>query len=223
LIEVDVVGAQPAQAAFHGALDVVPVERRAPAAHRGPEPASAGARDLGGDQERLAAPALLEPVADDLLAAPRPLRIRRHGIDLGDVEEVDALRVREVEHRVTLLLVREAAESHRAEADLRYHEAGPAESSRLHVGLPSQWGPRAYLKTTATRDRAGRCAVRRAGAARAAGTRSARRRRRRGPRPRAAPRGSRAERRAPGRARSRAAARGSAPRSRAGSRAASTG
>ena len=48
---------------------VVSVERGAPAAHRGAEPAAARPGDLGRDEERLARAALLEPAADDLLAA----------------------------------------------------------------------------------------------------------------------------------------------------------
>ncbi len=134
LVEIDVVGAEAAQAVFAGARDRVAIERGVAVAHRRLEPAAARARDLGGEQQRIA-PASLHPLADDLFGARRPLRIGRHRIHLGEIDETETRVEGLVEDREALALVGHRAEGHRAEPDLGYAQARAAETSVLHAAL----------------------------------------------------------------------------------------
>ena len=131
LVEVDVVGAEPLEASLDGALDVVAIERGATGTHRGLEPAARRPRHLGGHHDRVAPP-VGEPLPADLLARPRVAGIRGHGVDLGDVDEVDPRVEGLVEAGEARRLVGHAAEGHRAETQLGNHQARSAESSLLH-------------------------------------------------------------------------------------------
>jgi hypothetical protein len=129
LVEVDVVGLQPAQAVLAGLADVVggevPVVRAG--AHR--------LVDLGRENDPLPAPALGEPAADDLLrGAEALLHVRglRAAVDVGGVEEVDALFERLVHDREAGRLVGDPAEVHRPEREPADLQARASEVRVLH-------------------------------------------------------------------------------------------
>jgi hypothetical protein len=108
-----------------------------PLAHRRLEPAAARAGDLGRDQHGVAR-LRLQPLRQDLLGAAGPLRIGRHGIHLGGVEEEQAGVPGLVEDRQARGLVGHRAEGHRAEPDLGHDQAAAAEPALLHRD-PSRW------------------------------------------------------------------------------------
>ena len=128
---------EPPQAALDGAHDVMAVERPLVLAHRRQEPAAARSGDLGRDEQRVARLAG-HPLADDLLAAPGVLAVRRHRVDLGDVEEVDAGIEGAVEDGAAGPLVGLIAEGHGAQADLRNDQAGAAKTAMLHAITPAR-------------------------------------------------------------------------------------
>jgi hypothetical protein len=102
--------------------------------------------------DRVARP-LREPLAEDLLAAPDVLGVRRHRVDLGDVEEVDAAREGLIEDGQALAHVGHVAEGHRAQAHLRDHQAAAAQATTLHPepprGRPGGYPPRTPGRTPA--------------------------------------------------------------------------
>ena len=117
LIEVDVVGLKPLQAGLYGARDVVPVQRRHAGALRGGDPAMAGAGHLGGQDDGI--PVFgFHPAADDFLRPASPFRVRRNGIVLGSVKEVDARFKGAVEYSKCLCFVCLRTKSHGAHADV---------------------------------------------------------------------------------------------------------
>src|SRR5207249_6074793 len=87
LEEVDVVDLQARQAGVGGLGDDLAREIR-PTATDPVAPPRAG--DLARDDHSLA-PAAREPATEDRLGAPLRLRVGRHGIHLGGINEVDAL------------------------------------------------------------------------------------------------------------------------------------
>ena len=120
LVEVDPVGAQPAQRALDRLGD--PAPRRAAAvgvfAH--------GQADFRGEHDVVAPPAG-ERLADDLLRLAR-------GVEVGGVDEVDAGVERAVDDpdRVVVIGVAERAEHHRAEAQLTDRDAAASQRSMVH-------------------------------------------------------------------------------------------
>ena len=132
LVEVDVIGAELLQAVFHRADDIVAVKRGHAVALGALEPDVARARDLGGENDRIARLGL-EPLADDFLGAADPLDVRRHGIAFGSVEEIDAGIVAHVEDAHAGGFIGLAAEGHRAHADIGNDNGGSAEAAVLHV------------------------------------------------------------------------------------------
>ncbi len=129
LVEVDVVGLQPPQAGIDGAPDV----ERGELALVGPLPHVAV--QLGGEDGPLAAAAALrEPAADDLFGAALVLG---PAVDVGGVEEVDALLVGGVHDLVGVGLFGVRAEVHGAQAQAGDGQAGTAEVGELHGPPPS--------------------------------------------------------------------------------------
>ncbi|MNS88881.1 hypothetical protein D3C72_1228730 [compost metagenome] len=132
LVEVDVVEPHALQAALAGALDV---QRRE---LRGVGPLAHVAVDLGGDDDLLApAAALGEPAAEDLLGdalAAHP------AVDVGRVEEVDAVLERAVHDGERVRFGGLGPEVHRAQAQPADHQAGAAEVGVFHGGLLSREG-----------------------------------------------------------------------------------
>jgi hypothetical protein len=141
LVEIEVVRADAAQALVHRRLDVEAIEGHAPGAHRTAEPAAARPRHLARHDDGIPALAL-EPLAADLLRAAGGRGVGRHGVDLGDVDEVDACVVGLVEAGEAGGLVGHAAEGHRPQTDLGDGEAGLAEHALLHGGSSTPRGRR---------------------------------------------------------------------------------
>ena len=129
LVQVDVVGLHPPQRALAGPADV---QRRqlvlvGPVAHRPVQ--------LGRQDHLVAAPAALgEPAADDLLGDALALL---PAVDVGGVEEVDALLEGPVHDRVGVLLGGLRTEVHRAQAQPADQQPGPSEMGVLHVLAPA--------------------------------------------------------------------------------------
>jgi hypothetical protein len=135
LVQVDVLHLQALQARLYAVHDVM----ARVAARIGPLGAG-GAEHLGGHDHVLAWHLeVLECLAgDDLRAAVR--------IDVGGVDEVDAGVERAADQRIGLGLLQRAdgaphaalaAEGHGAEAEFRNEQAGAAEFSVAHGGIPS--------------------------------------------------------------------------------------
>ncbi len=123
LVQVDVVGLQAAQAGLAGVADVPGREPRRV------RPAVAPVEDLGGEHDLLPPlPALGEPATDDRLGLAA-------AVDVGRVEEVDALFERRVHDGEAVGLVGPRAEVHRAEAQRAHPQAGSPECSVLHDTL----------------------------------------------------------------------------------------
>ena len=124
LVQVDVIGLQPAEALVARGADV---SRRQPAVVR---PLGHRAEDLGREHDLLAASAALrEPAADDLLGRAGTLR---SAVAVRGVEEVDPELERAIHDLVRVGLARERAEVHRAEADRADAQRGTSETSILH-------------------------------------------------------------------------------------------
>jgi hypothetical protein len=125
LVEVDVVRPEPPQRALDRVEDVlaaVPaLERLRP--HR---PAA-----FSRDHEVVAAAA--QPAAEDLLRAADLAQAGAERVDVGGVEERDAVLRRPVEDRDRRLLVGLQAKGHRAEADARDLQPGSAQANVLHA------------------------------------------------------------------------------------------
>src|SRR5262249_3971672 len=128
----DIVGAQAPQASFDGAHDVVPVERRLAGPHRREKPAGTRSGDLGGNEQGVARLAG-HPLADDLFAAAGVLDVRRHGLDLGDVQKADAGVVRALQYRKAGAFIRLVAEGHSPQANLQNDQAGAAKLPTFHT------------------------------------------------------------------------------------------
>src|SRR5262249_44654029 len=73
-----------------------------------------------------------EPLANDLLGAPRGLRRGGHGVAVGGVEEVDAGLGGAIEDREGGAFVRLVAEGHRPETELGHLESGLPHAAGLH-------------------------------------------------------------------------------------------
>ena len=129
LVEVDVVGLQPAQAGVAGPPDV---QRREPPLVR---PVAHVAVELRGEH-RLLTPstALGEPAADDLLGRATPLGA---AVDVGRVEEVDSGLQGRVHDGKRGRLIGLGPEIHGAQADAADAEAGAAEVGELHTPEPT--------------------------------------------------------------------------------------
>src|SRR5262249_29481511 len=78
--------------------------------------------------------------------APGGLRRRRHGVDVGGVEERDAVLRRPVQDGERRPLVALVAEGHGPQANLRDFQAGAAEAARLHDTPPPRNALPAFLR-----------------------------------------------------------------------------
>ena len=123
LVQIDVIGLEPTKAALDLPQDVH-AGRAAPVevlTHRQP--------DFGGQHDLL--PDALQGVAQECLALPT-------AIDVGRVDEIDAMIQRELHHPVRLILaqvahVHLAAELHAAERHFAHDQAGMSQCSVPHV------------------------------------------------------------------------------------------
>ena len=132
LVEVDVVGLQPAQAGLAGLDDLAAVQGGEAAAHRRAEPAVARAGDLGGQDDFIPA-AGLQPAADDGFGDPAGFGTGRHRVDFGGVQEVDASLPGPVQDGQGGGFVGLQAERHGSQADVGDHQAAASEASALHA------------------------------------------------------------------------------------------
>ena len=123
---------QPLETAFHGADDLVSIESGHAVADGRDEPAVAGADDLGGEDDGVARLAF-EPAADDFFGEAVFFGGGGDGVDLGDVEEVDAFFVGVVHDAVTHFLICLFAEGHGAHADFRGDETAFSEATFFHI------------------------------------------------------------------------------------------
>ena len=124
LVQVDMVGAQPAQRVIAGPADV----------QRGQEPVvrplPLAAVQLGGQHRAVpAAAALAEPAANDLLGHALGARL---SVGVRSVEEVDPVLVRAVHDLVRRCLLGDRAEVHRAEAEPADRDAAAAQVGVVH-------------------------------------------------------------------------------------------
>jgi hypothetical protein len=119
VVEVDVVGLQPAQAGLDGAPHVDAGQAALVASVTG------RVGDLGGQHPALAG--VFERAADHLLG----LAV---GVDVGRVDEVDAGLERVIDDAPRLRLIGRAAEHHGAEAELGDLHAAVTEHAVLHGG-----------------------------------------------------------------------------------------
>src|SRR6185369_17218062 len=74
--------------------------------------------------DQLVAPLARQPAADDRLGVPLCAAVRRHGVHLGGIDEVDAVRDGVVELLVRLRFGVLLAPGHRAEANLGNRQRG---------------------------------------------------------------------------------------------------
>jgi hypothetical protein len=88
-----------------------------------------------GDDEGIAVLGF-HPLADDLLGAAGPFRIRRDGIVLGRVIEIDAGIIALVEDAEGLFLVGLGPECHGAHADVGYVDGALAKAAMFHESSP---------------------------------------------------------------------------------------
>ncbi len=117
LVEVDVVGAEPAQRRVAGAQDVQARVALIVGTEAGPPV------DLGAEDHLVAAAG--QGLPDDALRIARV-------VDVGGIDEVDARVQRGVDDPDRVGLGRASAEIHRAEAQRRHAHAGPAQQSMVH-------------------------------------------------------------------------------------------
>jgi hypothetical protein len=85
---------------------------------------------LGREDEFVAAS--LEPAAEDFFGSPRGFRGRWNGVNVGAIQEGDAMRcglVKDIEGRAFVGLV---AKGHGAKTDFRYFEPCTAKPANLH-------------------------------------------------------------------------------------------
>ena len=137
LVEVDVVGAESAQAGIDLGEDRL---ARQPG---GVVPASHGREHLRGDHHLVAAREVRDRAPDDRLA-------RAEGVGVGGVEEVDAVLDRLPEERSARLFVQRpgvgaligCTEAHAAQAQGGYIQSGPSELHILHRALCGSGAPR---------------------------------------------------------------------------------
>lgn len=130
LVEVDHVGLQPLWRAYDGLR-----HRRARGRRPAADGALAGAGELGGQHDGIAAAGFCDPVAEELLRAPRGFgadRIDR--IHLSAVEEIDAGVQRPVDLLMGVGFGGLAAPDHYAEAEFGDCQTGAAEWDHLHQG-----------------------------------------------------------------------------------------
>ena len=146
LVEIDVIGAQPAQRGVDRVEDVLARQPLIPGprAHR--------TEALGGEDEVVSPPR--EPAAEDLLgAADRAAAVGAAaalGIGIRGVEERDAARGGPLEDRAPGRLVALQAERHRAQAQAGDTQPGAPELNVLHQHAPERrltsrvasWRPR---------------------------------------------------------------------------------
>src|SRR5207247_773462 len=78
----------------------------------------------------------LQPFADDDLGSPVTLRRGRYRVDVGGVDEGDTSLSGAIEDGERRSLIALMAKGHRAKANLRYFQAGAAESMRFHESSP---------------------------------------------------------------------------------------
>jgi hypothetical protein len=128
LVEIDEIGAEPAQAVVDFTEDRL--ARQSGAVRPRPHPAI----DLGREHDVLAADEILQRAADDFLR--RAVRI-----DIGGVEEIDAELERLLDQRATFFLIERPrmwpairnAVGHATDAQPRHAETGLAEFHIIHV------------------------------------------------------------------------------------------
>ena len=124
LVEIDAVGPETFEALITGTADVM--GRQAGIVRTPAHPSV----DLGGQDDLLAAaPTLRQPAADDLLGhslAGAP------AVDVGGVEEGDAVLQCNVHDREAVVLARERPEVHGAEAETADPQSGAAEVHVFH-------------------------------------------------------------------------------------------
>ena len=135
LIEIDIVGLEPLEAALDRSIDLrraVP-RRRCVFAQPGH---LAAAGDLGRDHHLVALFARGKPRADDRFGAALRLGLGRHGINLRGVEQGDAAPDRVVQLRMAVGLAVLLAEGHGAETQGRDLHPGAAKLAILHAPPP---------------------------------------------------------------------------------------
>ncbi len=120
LVEIDIVGLEPAQALLAGADDVLAAE-----------PGIIGSRahfpaTFSRQHDPLAGAARLDPAPNNFLGGPGAARRAAKRVDIGGIEERDAGLVGHVHNAKRGRLVGLVAERHRAQADLADFEAGAA-------------------------------------------------------------------------------------------------
>src|SRR5262249_28827004 len=124
LVEVDVVGLQPSQAALAGAPDVERGESLVVRSTAEPPV------HLGGEDDLVAPPAALrQPASDDLLG---DALARLPPVDVRGIEEVDAGLERPVHHGEAVGLAGVRAEVHRSQTEPADAGSGPTELDILH-------------------------------------------------------------------------------------------
>ena len=113
LVKIDVVGLQAAQAALEAEPNLVRADRNAVL-----DMVVTGARNLGCENDIVTAPRGGQPGADDFLGTAGGCGIHRaRGIELGGVDEIDAVIERKVDLCMTLGFGVLRTPGHRAQAD----------------------------------------------------------------------------------------------------------
>ena len=144
LVEVDVVGVQPAQAVLHGCHDVAAAQSLAVGA------VPHAAANLGGQHDLAAVAACLHPAADDCLRHAAGVAINPAGVNVGSVDEVAAGLHKGIHHLKRGWLVGRPAPLHSAETKFTDLEAGAAQIAIVHCFLRSavevvNWSDRAQM------------------------------------------------------------------------------
>ena len=144
LVEIHVVGLQPAQRGVDRLVDVPGVEPRQAAVR--PQPGPAGRpRDLGGEHHPVPSAAGLQPGPDDPLRRAVGLGPGRDRIGFGRVEEVDPVVEGVVDLGVALALAVLLAPGHGAEADRG--DGDPRAPQRTGIGRGLEVGSGVHLRS----------------------------------------------------------------------------
>ena len=105
---------------------------------------------LGGQDDPLPGPPLLQPAPHDLLCGPGFLQPAPHGVDVRGVEEGDPAALGHVHDGESGGRVRLQAEGHRPQTDLAHAQSGLSQALRLHRPPPY------HVPPTSPAGRAGR-------------------------------------------------------------------
>ena len=139
LVQVQVVGVEPAQAAFQGGDDVLAVVvRQAIADMRLAARITRRTGDLAGQDEPVAVAAGFDPVAEVALGGGPGLSAGGCGVHLGGVDEIDAGGDGGVQLLVGVLFAVLMAPGHGAEAEQADLEVGVAECAVTHWKSPEK-------------------------------------------------------------------------------------